>query len=109
MFMVTNSFSVFILFYGMLGLWAEKVGYHHVGDFWIYNILFGLFQAPYYAYVQTMMSEVTPRGYENMFFWLFGITNRTVSHCFDNVSLSNIDHQFKIVKYHWAQRCLRYY
>ncbi|KAH8750411.1 vacuole effluxer Atg22 like-domain-containing protein [Hyaloscypha finlandica] len=79
MFMVTNSFSVFILFYGMLGLWAEKVGYHHVGDFWIYNILFGLFQAPYYAYVQTMMSEVTPRGYENMFFWLFGITNRTVS------------------------------
>jgi hypothetical protein len=34
--------------------------------------LFGLFQAPYYAYAQTMMSEVTPRGYENMFFGLFG-------------------------------------
>jgi MFS-type transporter involved in bile tolerance (Atg22 family) len=92
MFMVTNSFVVFILFYGMLGLWAEKVGYHHVRDFWIYNILFGLFQAPYYAYVQTMMSEVTQRGYENMFFGLFGITNGAVSHCFDNVSLSNIDH-----------------
>lgn len=26
-----------------------------------------------------MMSEVTPRGYENMFFGLFGITNRAVS------------------------------
>jgi len=82
MFMVTNSFSVFIPFYGMLGLWTEKVGYHHVRDFWIYNILFGPFQAPYYAYVQTMMSEVTPKGYENMFFGLFGITNRAVSHCF---------------------------
>jgi len=79
MFLVTNFFSVFIPFYGMLGLWTEKVGYHHVRDFWIYNILFGLFQAPYYAYAQTMMSEVTPRGYENMFFGLFGITNRASS------------------------------
>ena len=26
-----------------------------------------------------MMSEVTPQGYENMFFGLFGITNRAVS------------------------------
>ncbi len=79
MFMVTNFFSVFIPFYGMLGLWTHTVGYHHMRDFWIYNILFGLFQAPYYAYAQTMMSEVTPRGYENMFFGLFGITNRAVS------------------------------
>jgi MFS-type transporter involved in bile tolerance (Atg22 family) len=79
MFMITNFFSVFIPFYGMLGIWTERVGYHHVRDFWIYNILFGLFQAPYYAYAQTMMSEVTPRGFENMFFGLFGITNRAVS------------------------------
>ena len=78
-FIVTNFFSVFIPFYGMLGLWTTKVGYHHVRDFWIYNILVGLFQAPYFAYSQTMMSEVTPRGYENMFFGLFGITNRAVS------------------------------
>jgi MFS-type transporter involved in bile tolerance (Atg22 family) len=79
MFMITNFFSVLIPFYGMLGLWTKTVGYHHVRDLWIYNILFGLFQAPYYAYAQTMMSEVTPRGYENMFFGLFGITNRAVS------------------------------
>jgi MFS-type transporter involved in bile tolerance (Atg22 family) len=79
MFMITNFFCVFIPFYGMLGLWTKTVGYHHVRDLWIYNILFGLFQAPYYAYAQTMMSEVTPRGYENMFFGLFGITNRAVS------------------------------
>lgn len=80
MFMVTNVFSVLIPLYGMVGLWSDKVGYHHVNDFWIYNIVFGLFQAPYYSYSQTMMSEFTPRGYEGMFFGLFGITNRAV--CF---------------------------
>jgi MFS family permease len=77
--MFTNAFSVLIPLYGMLGLWTSKVGYHHIYDFWLYNIVFGLFQAPYYAYSQTMMSEVTPRGYENMFFGLFGITNRASS------------------------------
>lgn len=87
MFMLTNFFSVLIPFYGMLGLWTDAVGYHHVRDFWIYNIVFGFFQAPYYAYSQTMMSEVTPRGYENMFFGLFGITNRAVSVLFPDTSL----------------------
>ncbi|OBT71024.1 hypothetical protein VF21_10128 [Pseudogymnoascus sp. 05NY08] len=79
MFMITNAFTVFIPFYGMIGLWTDKAGYHTIRDFWIYNIMFGLFQAPYYAYAQTMMAEVTPRGYENMFFGLFGITNRASS------------------------------
>ena len=37
MFMVTNACSVFIPFYGMLGLWTDKVGYHQVRDFWIWN------------------------------------------------------------------------
>jgi MFS-type transporter involved in bile tolerance (Atg22 family) len=98
MFMVTNAFSVFIPFYGMLGLWTQRVGYHHVRDFWIYNILFGLFQAPYYAYAQTMMSEVTPRGYENMFFGLFGITNRAVSgelphsYSFNKLTCGEVEH-----------------
>lgn len=101
MFMVTNFFSVFIPFYGMLGLWTKTVGYHHVRDFWIYNILFGLFQAPYYAYAQTMMSEVTPRGYENMFFGLFGITNRAVSLTPHSRSPKLINDP---VEYHRAQR-----
>ncbi|KAF2147575.1 uncharacterized protein K452DRAFT_217809 [Aplosporella prunicola CBS 121167] len=79
MFMVTNAFSVLLPFYGMLGLWTRRVGFHRIYDFWLYNVVFGLFQAPYYAYAQTMMSEVTPRGYEGMFFGLFGITNRASS------------------------------
>ncbi|KAL1301955.1 hypothetical protein AAFC00_002411 [Neodothiora populina] len=79
MFQITNFFSVLIPFYGMLGIWTKRVGYHNMWEFYFYNVIFGLFQAPYYAYAQTMMSEVTPRGYENMFFGLFGITNRASS------------------------------
>ncbi|KAL4897150.1 autophagy-related protein Atg22B2 [Aspergillus ambiguus] len=79
MFLVTNFFSVFIPFWGMLGLWTERVGYHNRWEFYFYNIIFGLFQAPYYAYAQTMISELMPQGYDNMFFALFGITNRAVS------------------------------
>ena len=68
-------------------------------EFYFYNVIFGLFQAPYYAvrlttassistrvgtdaltqYAQTMISELMPPGYDNMFFALFGITNRAVS------------------------------
>ncbi|KAJ5643929.1 uncharacterized protein N7484_006436 [Penicillium longicatenatum] len=79
MFMITNFFSVFIPFWGMLGLWTSRIGYHHRWEFYFYNVIFGLFQAPYYAYAQTMISELMPRGYDNMFFALFGITNRASS------------------------------
>ncbi|KNG87691.1 autophagy-related protein Atg22B2 [Aspergillus nomiae NRRL 13137] len=79
MFLITNFFSVFIPFWGMLGLWTTHIGYHHRWEFYFYNIVFGLFQAPYYAYAQTMISELMPQGYDNMFFALFGITNRASS------------------------------
>ncbi|KAJ5550988.1 hypothetical protein N7461_005686 [Penicillium sp. DV-2018c] len=79
MFLFTNFFSVFIPFWGMLGLWTNRIGYHNRWEFYFYNVIFGLFQAPYYAYAQTMISELMPRGYDNMFFALFGITNRASS------------------------------
>lgn len=31
-----------------------------------YNVVSGLFQAPYFAYSQTMMAEVSPPGFDNM-------------------------------------------
>ncbi|PLB40762.1 uncharacterized protein BDW47DRAFT_82167 [Aspergillus candidus] len=79
MFLVTNLFSVLIPLWGMVGLWTGKIGYHHRWEFYLYNVVFGLFQAPYYAYAQTMISELMPTGYDNMFFALFGITNRASS------------------------------
>ncbi|EEB98444.1 hypothetical protein MPER_02042, partial [Moniliophthora perniciosa FA553] len=35
-------------------------------EFWFNNVVFGLFQAPYYAFSQTMMAELTPPGFDNM-------------------------------------------
>ncbi len=40
--------------------------FHNVWEFWVYNVVFGLFQAPYYAFAQTMMAELTPPGFDNM-------------------------------------------
>ncbi|PYH45458.1 uncharacterized protein BP01DRAFT_415720 [Aspergillus saccharolyticus JOP 1030-1] len=79
MFLITNFFTVLTPFWGMLGLWTKRIGYHHRWEFYLYNVIFGLFQAPYYAYAQTMISELMPPGYDNMFFALFGITNRASS------------------------------
>ncbi|KAH3018296.1 hypothetical protein KXW60_006700 [Aspergillus fumigatus] len=67
MFLVTNLFSALIPLWGMVGLWTQRIGYHNRWEFYFYNVVFGLFQAPYYA------------GYDNMFFALFGITNRASS------------------------------
>ncbi|KAI5782573.1 autophagy-related protein 22-like protein [Geopyxis carbonaria] len=79
MFVFTNVFSVVIPVWGMVGLWTDKIGLHNRWEFYAYNVVFGLTQAPYYAYAQTMMSELTPRGYEGLFFGLFGLTNRASS------------------------------
>jgi len=85
MFIVTNVVTVLIPFWGMLGIWSQKIGFHSVWEFWMYNIVFGLFQAPYYAYSQTMMAELTPPGFDNMFFGLFGLSNRASSMIGPNV------------------------
>ncbi|THH21372.1 hypothetical protein EUX98_g8398 [Antrodiella citrinella] len=85
MFVVTNIVTVFIPFWGMIGIWTDKFGFHNVWEFWGYNVVFGLFQAPYYAFSQTMMAELTPPGFDNMFFGLFGLSNRASSMIGPNV------------------------
>jgi Vacuole effluxer Atg22 like len=40
--------------------------FHNKWEFWAYNVVFGLFQAPYYAFSQTMMAELSPPGFDNM-------------------------------------------
>ncbi|KAG6815216.1 hypothetical protein H0H93_010565, partial [Arthromyces matolae] len=56
-----------------------------------YNVVFGLFQAPYYAFSQTMMAELSPPGFDNMFFGLFGLSNRASSMIGPNVIQAIID------------------
>ncbi|KAJ8519663.1 hypothetical protein ONZ45_g3385 [Pleurotus djamor] len=68
MFVVTNVVTMMIPLWGMLGIWTTRIGFHNVWEFWAYNVVFGLFQAPYYAFSQTMMAELTPPGFDNMCF-----------------------------------------
>ncbi|KAG1892074.1 autophagy-related protein 22-like protein [Suillus subluteus] len=105
MFVVTNVVTILIPLWGMIGIWTEKLGsvlfnlFHDIiislrralGSTTAYNVMFGLFQAPYYAYSLTMMSELSPPGFENMFFGLFGLSNRASSMVGPNVIQVIID------------------
>jgi len=92
MFVVTNVATVLIPLWGMIGIWTPNFGFHKAWEFWAYNVIFGLFQAPYYAFSQTMMSELCPPGFENMFFGLFGLSNRASSMIGPNVIQAIINH-----------------
>ncbi|KIK67166.1 hypothetical protein GYMLUDRAFT_37220 [Collybiopsis luxurians FD-317 M1] len=85
MFIVTNVVTILIPLWGMIGIWTNTIGYHNAWEFWFYNVVFGIFQAPYYAFSQTMMAELTPPGFDNMFFGLFGLSNRASSMIGPNV------------------------
>lgn len=40
--------------------------YYNKWEFWVHNLMFGLFQAPYYSFSQTVMAELTPPGFDFM-------------------------------------------
>lgn len=92
--------------WGMIGIWTDKfgeygpsflscsdhvqpeplqilrkanAGFHHIWEVWVYQAFYGLFVCPWYSYSQTMISEVTPRGREFLFFSLFSIIGKTSS------------------------------
>ncbi|KAF7789383.1 hypothetical protein EIP86_000327 [Pleurotus ostreatoroseus] len=91
MFVVTNVVTIMIPIWGMIGIWTTKLGFHNVWEFWAFNVISGLFQAPYWAFAQTMMAELTPPGFDNMYFGLFGLSNRASSMIGPNVIQAIID------------------
>ncbi|PYI08205.1 autophagy protein [Aspergillus sclerotiicarbonarius CBS 121057] len=77
--------------WGMIGIWTQKFGFHHLWEVWIYQLFYGLFVCPWYSYSQIMISEVTPRGHEFLFFSLFSIIGKTSSFIGPLVSSAIID------------------
>ena len=77
--------------WGMIGIWTQNFGFHHVWEFWVYQTFYGLFVCPWYSYSQIMISEVTPRGKEFLFFSLFSIIGKTSSFIGPLVSSAIID------------------
>lgn len=57
----------------------------------VYQAFYGLFICPWYSYSQIMISEVTPRGHEFLFFSLFNIIGKTSSFIGPIVSSAIID------------------
>lgn len=57
----------------------------------VYQAFYGLFVCPWYSYSQIMISEVTPRGHEFLFFSLFSIIGKTSSFIGPIVSSAIID------------------
>jgi MFS-type transporter involved in bile tolerance (Atg22 family) len=55
------------------------------------QIWYGIFVCPWYSYSQIMISEVTPRGKEFLFFALFSIMGKTSSFIGPIVSSAIID------------------
>ncbi|KAF8849980.1 MFS general substrate transporter [Acephala macrosclerotiorum] len=60
-------------------------------DCWGMIVYYGLFVCPWYSYSQIMISEVTPRGREFLFFSLFSIIGKTSSFIGPLVSSAIID------------------
>lgn len=75
----------------MIGIWTQRFGFHHVWEVWVYQTFYGLFVCPWYSYSQIMISEVTPRGKEFLFFSLFSIMGKTSAFIGPIVSSAIID------------------
>ncbi|KAI3327670.1 MFS general substrate transporter [Xylariaceae sp. AK1471] len=77
--------------WGMIGNWTDGFGFHHVWEIWLYQAFYGLFVCQWYSYSQIMISSVTPRGHEFLFFSLFTIIGKTSSFIGPFVSSAIID------------------
>jgi MFS family permease len=124
----------------MIGLWTNKFGldltysflfsssidpfilcrFHNAWEFWAYNVVAGLVTGPGYTFTQTLMSELTPPGFEYMvgvarltylsqaaysqkvykwqFFGLLGLFSRSASVVGPNVIQAIIDKNGNIWK-----------
>ncbi|KAL2858460.1 MFS general substrate transporter [Aspergillus pseudoustus] len=86
------GFSILMLDgWGMIGIWTNKFGFHNLWEVWVYQAVYGFFICPWYSYSQIMISEVTPRGYEFLFFSLFSIIGKTSSFIGPLVSSAIVD------------------
>lgn len=91
MFMAVAVGIVLLDGWGMIGIWTQAFGFHKTWEVWVYQVFYGLFVCPWYSYSQTMISEVTPRGKEFLFFSLFSIIGKTSAFIGPLVSSAIID------------------
>ncbi|KAI9568217.1 autophagy-related protein 22-like protein [Boletus coccyginus] len=73
-----NVFWILILtLWGLIGVGTDSIGFKHVWEIWLYQVFYGLMVCPWYAYSQTMISEVSPLPQMFLFFALFSVVGKT--------------------------------
>lgn len=77
--------------WGMVGNWTDRFGFHNVWEIWLYQAFYGLLVCPWYSYSQIMISSVTPRGHEFLFFSVFNIIGKASSFIGPLISSAIID------------------
>ncbi|KAI9290016.1 autophagy-related protein 22-like protein [Umbelopsis sp. AD052] len=65
--------------WGSIGIGTTHFGIHNTWELWVFYVWSGLFTAPIWAWQQTMLAELVPKGRENLFFGLFGVVNKASS------------------------------
>ncbi|KAF7773380.1 hypothetical protein Agabi119p4_5547 [Agaricus bisporus var. burnettii] len=73
-----NVFWIILLtIWGLIGVHTNRFGFKHVWEVWAYQAFYGLMVCPWYAYSQTMISEVSPMQQMFLFFALFSVVGKT--------------------------------
>ncbi|PPR02628.1 hypothetical protein CVT24_002199 [Panaeolus cyanescens] len=73
-----NVFWIILLtIWGLIGVHTNSFGFKHVWEVWAYQVFYGFFVCPWYAYSQTMISEVSPLPQMFLFFALFSVVGKT--------------------------------
>ncbi|KAN0093258.1 Autophagy-related protein 22-like protein [Tylopilus felleus] len=72
-----KSLPTILTIWGLVGVHTNKFGFKHVWEIWLYQVFYGLMVCPWYAYSQTMISEVSPLPQMFLFFALFSVIGKT--------------------------------
>ncbi|KAN0132849.1 Autophagy-related protein 22-like protein [Lactarius tabidus] len=76
--LIFNIFCNLVLdAWGLAGVLTDKIGFKHVWEIWLYQVFYELMVCPWYAYSQTMISEVSPPPQLFLFFALFSVIGKT--------------------------------
>ncbi|KAF9453504.1 hypothetical protein P691DRAFT_771473 [Macrolepiota fuliginosa MF-IS2] len=71
-----NVFWIILMtIWGLIGVHTNKFGFKHVWEVWVWQAYYGFMVCPWYAYSQTMISEVSPLPQMFLFFALFSVVS----------------------------------
>ncbi|KAI8393887.1 autophagy-related protein 22-like protein [Radiomyces spectabilis] len=77
--LIIVTLSAIIPIWGCFGIGLDNFGIKTTWELWVFYVWSGLFTAPIWAWQQTMLAELIPKGKENLFFGLFGVVNKASS------------------------------